>query len=83
VLRRLPTLSPAFVAGGYSIEIGRPARGFRGVEPLVLTRAWRLVMEDPAAEALKLDPGAEADEALAAAWHANLSGPWAKHTDPC
>ena len=53
-----------------------------GVEPLVLTRAWRLVMDDPATEALKLDPGAEAEEALAAAWHANLSGPWAKHTDP-
>jgi hypothetical protein len=53
-----------------------------GVEPLVLTRAWRLVTDDPAAEALKLDPGVEVKEALAAAWHANLGGPWAKHTDP-
>ena len=48
----------------------------------MLTRAWRLVTDDPAAEARKLDPGAEVEEALAAAWHANLSGPWAKHTDP-
>ena len=53
-----------------------------GVEPLVLSRAWRLVTEDPAAAARDLDPEAAVDEALAAAWHANLSGPWARHTAP-
>ena len=62
--------------------LGRFSRECCGVEPLVLTRAWRLVMEDPAAAVRKLDPGAEAEEPLAAAWHRNLSGPWAKHTDP-
>ncbi|MDB5295632.1 MAG: hypothetical protein JWO31_1615 [Phycisphaerales bacterium] len=62
--------------------LSRFSRECCGIEPLVLTRAWRLVTEDPAAEALKLDPGAEVDEALAAEWHRNLSGPWAKHTDP-
>ena len=48
----------------------------------MLTRAWRLVNEDPAAEALKLDPEAAVDEALAAEWPRSLSGPSAKHTDP-
>ena len=62
--------------------LGRFSRECCGVEPLVLTRAWRLILEDPAAEALKLDPGAAVEEALAAAWHANLSGPWARHADP-
>jgi hypothetical protein len=60
---------------------GRFSRECCGVEPLVLTRAWRLVTDDPAAEALKLDPEAEVDEALATAWHRNLTGPWAKHAD--
>ena len=62
--------------------MGRFSRECCGVEPLVLTRAWRLVTEDPAAATHELDPEAEVDEALAAAWHANLSGPWARHTDP-
>ena len=53
-----------------------------GVEPLVRTRAWRLVTEDPAAAARKLDPGAAADEALAAAWHRDLGRPWAEHAEP-
>ena len=61
--------------------LARFSRGCCGVEPLVLARAWRLVTEDPAAAALKLDPGAAVEEPLAAAWHANLSGPWAEHTD--
>jgi hypothetical protein len=61
--------------------LGRFSRECCGVEPLVLTRAWRLVTDDPAA-ALKLDPGAAVDEPQAAEWHRNLSGPWAKHTDP-
>ncbi len=34
-----------------------------------------------AAATHKLDPKAAVDEALAAEWHRNLSGPWAKHTD--
>jgi hypothetical protein len=42
-----------------------------------------LVTEDPAAAVRELDPEATIDEALAAEWHRNLSGPWAKHTDPC
>ena len=48
----------------------------------MLTRAWRLIHDDPAAAALKLDPDAAVEEALAAEWHRNLSGPWAKRTDP-
>ena len=60
-----------------------PAQGCCGVEPLVLTRAWGLVTENPAVAALALDPGAKVNEAAAAASHANPSGPWAKHTDLC
>jgi hypothetical protein len=62
--------------------LGRFSRECCGVEPLVLTRAWRLVTEAPAAAARELDPEAAADEGLAAEWHRNLSGPWARHTDP-
>jgi hypothetical protein len=62
--------------------LGRFSRGCCGVEPLVLTRAWRLINEDPAAVAHELDPGAEVDEALAAEWHRDPSGPWATHAGP-
>ena len=74
--RRAATLRSAWEG------LGRFSRECCGVEPLVLTRAWRLVTDDPAAEALKLDHGASVEDELAAAWHANLSGPWARHTDP-
>ena len=47
----------------------------------MLARAWRLVTDDPAAAVRKLDPGAEVDEAVAAEWHRNHSGPWAKRTE--
>ena len=61
--------------------LARFSRACCGVEPLVLTRAWRLIHEDPAAEALALDSEATVDEGLVAEWHRNLSGPWARHAE--
>ena len=58
----------------------RSSRECCGFEPLVLTRAWWLVTDDPAAAAGTLDPEESVGEALAAAWHANPNRSWAKHT---
>ncbi len=61
--------------------LGRFSRECCHVEPLVLTRAWRLIAEDPVAEVTKLHPEAVVDEVQAAGWHTSLSGVWLRREE--
>ena len=58
--------------------LGRFSRECCGVEPLVLTKAWRLLSTDPADEVRKLYPEVSVDEEAAEGWYKSMATPWDK-----
>jgi hypothetical protein len=61
--------------------LGRFSRECCQVEPLVLTKAWRLLAEDPVAEVMTLHPEAVVDEVQANGWYTSLSTTWRRREE--